>query len=511
MKTFALSNYIKHKIVKASVGLIAINMLSKVFGYGEKLLLAKYFGTGAQVDVYTAVLTLVLSFYYFFREVVEPSVLRVYLEKEKENKGEHWEVFNYGIRIIVSTTFVATLLIYIFPEKIIKLFASGFKGEQFVLATDLLRKMIVSCIFLSLSTLTSIILNARKYFVFPALGDLIFKLVIIVGLISIDPNQGISGIAIAVIIASLLKLVTHLVLLFNKVHFKKLNIIKATKHQILGLSLPLLAGVVFSQLSGILDNNFASNLQEGAIASISYAKKVIELPIVVLPYVLSIVIFPYFSELSLNGEVEKLRAFLGKTLYFLILLFLPLTLYFFCNGFNIIELIFKRGAFDAQSVLLTYKPFLIYTLGLLFFAIETVVVVYYFSLGDTKTPVIVGIVCVCINIVLTWLFIKYIGYLGIPLAYVIQKVIKNLWLLILKRNDFKVLTSYFQNKLFVFLVSITMYLILVLGLKKSVETVMPNIHGTILNLTTLSTSFIIPYFVYIFILWKYKALNQFKI
>lgn len=505
------SNTLKNKLFKASVGLISINLFAKVLGYGEKLLLAKYFGTGYQVDVYTVVITLIFSFFYFFREIVEPSILRIFLEKEKEENGEGWAIFNFGIRIILGLTIIVSVLIYAFPEKTIKIFASGFEGEKFLLAISLLRKTIISCIFLSLSTLTSIILNAKKYFVFPALGDLIFKLIIILGFLLIDLENGILGIGIAIVIASLLKLGLHLGLLYKNLSFSKLNVSKDSKAQMLRLSIPLLAGVIFSQCSGIIDNNFASKLQEGAISSISYAKKIIELPIVILPYVLSIVVFPFFSEFSIKNQTEKLHKLLTDTLYFLTILFLPLALYFVFNSYEIVELIFKRGAFDQNSVILTYKPLLIYSFGLVFFAIEAILVIYYFSQADTKTPVIIGIVCVCLNIVLTWVLIKKIGYLGIPLAYVIQKGIKNIWLLILKKEDLKLFLEIIKNKWMIYLIALSTYIGSIILMKFIFIDLIRIENNTFKNLSVLTGSFIIPFLVYASILWKGNLLKKLNI
>ncbi|MGV8094232.1 MAG: lipid II flippase MurJ [Mangrovibacterium sp.] len=71
---------------------------------------------------------------------------------------------------------------------------------------------------------------------------------------------------------------------------------------------------------------------------------------------------------------------------------------------------------------------------MVFFAIETILVIFYYANADTRTPVFVGMACVVLNILLTWGFIQLIGYTGIALAFVIQKMIKNLTLVYLLKN-----------------------------------------------------------------------------
>jgi len=511
MKKFAFKDTLTEKIVKASFGLVIINLLGKVFGYGEKLLLAKYFGTSYEVDVYTVVITIVFSFFYFFREVIEPGFLLVFTEKSESNKEtEKWSIFNFGLRIILFSTILLTFLIYLFPAETIKIFAPGFKAEKFILASKLLKTSILACVFLSVSTLTGIILNAQKKFVLPASGDLLFKIVIIVSFFVIDFKQSILPLGIVLIIASLSKLIIHLTGLFSKLSFKKIALVTKDKKRILKLSLPLLAGVIFSQLSGIIDNGFASQLQEGAIASISYAKKIIELPIVMLPYVLSVVLFPFFSELFIQKKIEKLHKVFTNSIVLIVILFLPLSIFFVLNNYEIVELIFKRGAFDEKSVNLTSSPLLIYSYGLLVFAIETILVIYYFSNANTKTPVVIGIVCVIINIVLTWLFIKRIGYLSIPLAYVIQKCIKCLWLVYLKKDDL-IRSEVIQKQILIFLVGLSSFIILGFSLKYLNQKILLFDNHTLDNLIKLSLSFVIPFGCYLFLLWKGKIINISKL
>ena len=70
----------------------------------------------------------------------------------------------------------------------------------------------------------------------------------------------------------------------------------------------------------------------------------------------------------------------------------------------------------------------------MFFAIETILVIYYYAIADTRTPVFVGMGCVVLNIILTWIFVNKIGYVAIAWAFVIQKIVKNFILLYLLKN-----------------------------------------------------------------------------
>lgn len=456
----------KNKILKSSAGLLMITLFVKIFGYVEKLVLANYYGTSYKVDVYTVILTLVLSLFFFFREIVEPGFLNVFLEaRSKGDEATAWGLFNKGVRIILVITITISIIAFFIPSCIINIFAPGFDGVKFMLSVKLVKIAISASIFLALSTLTNITLNGLKIFVLPASGELAFKGLIIVSMFFFYKEYGVLGAIIGIVIGSLGRLGVHLIKLYKRISFKKITIDSHYKKKFWLLTWPLLIGVSFSQISGLVDNIFASYLQEGAIAALSYAKKVVELPVVIFPYVLSIVVFPYFTQLKAEKQSEKLAGLLASLLKWITVSFLPIAAFLFIFANSLIEIIFQRGAFNAQSTLLTSQPLMIYSLGLVFFAIETILVIFYYANADTKTPVFVGIGCVMLHVLLTWLFISYMGYIGIALAYVMQKVIKNLILLYHVKHKISYTPKILLVFLFKLFVAIGSFIALVLLLK----------------------------------------------
>jgi murein biosynthesis integral membrane protein MurJ len=190
------------------------------------------------------------------------------------------------------------------------------------------------------------------------------------------------------------------------------------------LMLPLVIGIAFSQLSLIVGNIFASTLADGSISALSYSKKLVEMPIIVLPYALGVVIFPFFSELAISGEKESLLAMLMNTVKLLAFLFVPMAVGMIVLREPLVRLLFERGAFTSYSTHLTSVSLLYYALGLFSFAVEAVLVQFYFAMADTRTPVIVGVLCVLLNIMVTLVLISPLAHGGIALALTISKTVK---------------------------------------------------------------------------------------
>ena len=421
----------ENPVLRSSLAVVAITLLGKFIGYGEKITLAYYFGTSYKVDVYNLIFTIVLSVFLLVREIIEPPFLNPFL-KAIQKRDEHaaWGLFGFFFKWILIFTAIISGLACFFPQSIILVFAPGFNEEKRQLAVKLITIAFPACIFLSLSALTNITLNGLKYFAQPALAELAFKITVLAGLILLYQWFDIYAITAGIIVGALIKLLLHFLVLYRKISLHSLTAPPSYLQDAWTLSWPLLLGVSFSQASSLIDNLFASYLQEGAISALSYSKKIIDLPVLIFPYIVSIVAFPYFSELRAASKKDESAQLLVKCLSFIVIVFLPLSLFFYLFSIPIVELLFKRGAFDMQSVILTAQPLRYYAWGLVFFAVETVLVIFYFANSNTRTPVFTGILCVILNIFLTYLFIRLWGYYGIAIALVISKGLKNVILLL---------------------------------------------------------------------------------
>jgi len=431
-------NLYGNDIIRISLIVSFITCLIKLAGYIEKLLLAYNWGTSYEADVYNAVFTFIISIFVFFREIIEPGFLNVFL-KTKHESGEKkaWEVAYTIFWCILPLAVLISLILFFHPNFIIHLVLPGFSGERLDLSQDLMKIASLACVFLVISTLTNIILNAYKQFTMAVLGDLAFKLMIILFLLLFANKLGIFAAMYGFIIGSIVKLCIHIIPLLRKQKTVLFRLRSDYLKKIWIITWPLFIGIIFSQISSLTDNIFASYLQEGSISSLSYAKKIVELPVVIYPYVLSVILFPHFAQLHIEKDILTIKNLLRTTLKWIIIVFIPLTVITFLFSANMIGLIFQRGAFDTASTLLTAKPLAIYSFGMTAFAIETVLVITYFALSDTKTPILVGIICVIINIIITYILLQHIGYLGIAWGLVISKNLKIIILLYLLKNKFK--------------------------------------------------------------------------
>lgn len=431
------SNSSAGRIIRATGIVMGITVAAKLLGFVEKVILAYYFGTGIEVDAYLIAFSIPFTIFILSREVIEPAFLPTFMDCIKDgDEKAGWKLFRTVFNILFVLMIITTVIGIVGAPFLVSLFAPGFEGAKRALTVKLTRIVMPAAVFLGLSALTYITLNSYKRFTIPALGDLFFKGLAIGILVALYRIMGIAGLTIGVVAGALSRLAVHITGLWRKRGFYCFGFdLKYPPLKRMGrLMLPLILGIAFSQLSLIVDNIFASTLETGSVSSLAYAKKLVEMPVIVLPYALGIVIFPFFSELALSDEKKKLFEMLIHAVKLLAILFIPMAVGLIVLRGPVVSVLFERGAFDAHSTHLTASALLYYSLGLFGFAVEAILVQFYFSLSDTRTPIMVGICCVLLNILVTFILIKPLLHCGIALALTISKTVKVAVLYILVRR-----------------------------------------------------------------------------
>ncbi len=434
-------------IKRATLALIAITLGVKLLGFVEKQVIAYYFGADYRVDAFFVAWSIPFAFFLFIRELIEPAFLPLFVRLiDADEQGRANQLFAVSAAGIFAFTALATFIGWLTVDHLATWLAPGFALATQQVAAELMRVMILSVPILGLSALTSITLNGHRRFALPASGDLILKAAPILCALALASSLGIRSLAIGIVVGCVGRLLIHLVGLrheLKQVILSQSALIEPESRtdlrQMTLLMAPLLLGVAFSQISDLADNYFASQLEAGAVAARTYARKIADLPILLLPYALSIVTFPYFSSLASRGEWQRLDAFLARALRGLALIFAFLSVATILLAEPIITLLLERGAFDAHARELTAGPLRFYAAGLLAFAIEALLVPFYFALGDTRTPVVIGILGVALNIMLTAAWIGPLGVGGVAAALTVSKTFKVLLLAILLKRKGRIL------------------------------------------------------------------------
>jgi len=425
------SEPIGRRIIQATLLVTAITVGVKGLGFVEKLLLAYFFGTGMEVDAYLVAYGLPFSAYVVLREVVKPAFLPTFLRARGAAEGEGRRLFGIVGTVLLLLLGGLSLAGVLLADPLISLAAPGFAGQQRALAVRLVRLVMPALLFLGLSTLTTAALHARKRFVLPALGEASFRIGPIVLLLLAG---GVPAVALGTLLGAVGKVLVEGLGLGRYLRRIRpsLDLAFEPVRTVGRLAAPLLAALTLSLfVAPLVENAFASGEGVGAVAALAYARKIVETLTTILPYTLGLVLLPFSAEMAARRDSAGLARTLTAAVRALTLLFLPVTIGLMVLREPFVRLLFERGAFTAASTGLTAGPLFFYALALLPFALEVVVIQFFFARQDTLTPVIADVAAFALNVVLIWRLMPSLGLGGIALAAALAKgakVLALLWL-----------------------------------------------------------------------------------
>ena len=431
----------KTALGKAALGLSVIAVFAKVFGFVEKLIVAHFFGTEAQADVYFASMGIVLSAVFLIKELIYPSVLPVFAQTLKISFFASSDLFRKIFFRLLSILAVFAVIAVLFSDVITGTLLPGFSEDKKLLTSSLLRFLAPGCFFMCLMTFTQSILNCRKNFLKAALPETVFKLFIVLGLIVFVPVMDIYAVAVAVLVGSILAFIIQFVFIPESKAVLAYSVYNANDEysRVLKLMGPLVLGVVFSHISGLVDNMLASTLPTGQLSFLGYSKKLIDAILLVGPVALITVIYSQLSHLNAEGKLNEFKGLFIRALRLILFISIPAGVVLVMLRVPVVATLFERGKFTAQSTAGTSQALFIYATGLVTFAVETLVVYSFYALSNTKVPVRAGIFGVLLDIILAVTLIGPFGFAAIAWAFVFSKTVKVIILLLVMNRKFKFL------------------------------------------------------------------------
>ena len=115
---------------------------------------------------------------------------------------------------------------------------------------------------------------------------------------------------------------------------------------------------------------------------------------------------------------------------------------------EIISSLFGYGTFDEQSVKNSAKALFYFAIGLPAFSLIKVFSTFFFARHNTKIPFYISVVSVSLNIFISIIFFKEVGFIIIPIATTISSWFNAILLFIfLKTKNFFSLNFMFINKI----------------------------------------------------------------
>jgi putative peptidoglycan lipid II flippase len=395
-------------------------MLSRVLGLARELIFAGLFGAGRGMDAFlTAFRAPNLLRDLFAEGALSTAFVTVFSQRiATEGEGSAWRLASKMATLTTVFMSLLSLLGVIFAAELIGFLAPGFPAEKAALTIQLTRIMYPFILLVSLAALVMGMLNAVNRFTAPALASSFFNIGSIAGGVAfgwlIDPAFGeraLIGLSLGTLLGGLLQLGVQLPGL-RQAGFRfvmDFNWRDPGVRRVLILMLPAVIAASAVQINVMVNSIFASYLGDGPVSWLSYAFRLMQLPLGVFGVAVATVTLPVVSRASALGDMGRFRSTLAKAMRLAVFLTLPSAVGLIVLAEPIIALIYQRGKFLDTDSLHTAEALQFYAIGLVGYSCIKVLSPAFYAIDRKWTPMTVSFCSIGLNLGLNWLFIFKLG------------------------------------------------------------------------------------------------------
>ena len=423
-------------VARASAIMIGTLVASRVLGWLRLSVLGATFGGSPDLDAFIAAFKIPDAIFGLLVAGALASafipVFTGYLARERED--EAWHVASSVLNALLVLLVAFSAVMWLLAPIVVPTFVTRFSDPgQISLTVDLTRLMLLSPIFMGLSSLTTGILNSYRQFLSGATAPIVYNLVIILFTLFGSPFLGIHAAALGVVVGALVMWLVQLPeLTFRRTRYSvSLDLAHPGVRDVLRLAGPRTLALGAVQIVFFVDTFLASGMSTGSLVALNYAFQLLMLPLGVFSIAISAAIFPTLSHFASLGQVNRMRDAVQQGIRWILFLTLPTAILMIVLRRPIVNLLFQYGNFGPAERELTQAAFLFYSLGLAGHALIQILARAYFAARDTTTPLALTLISIGLNVVLDVLLAEPLGINGLALANSVATLVEAALLLML--------------------------------------------------------------------------------
>jgi len=399
-------------------------IVSKVLSFLSEMIIANYLGTSMYADAYSMISGIHAVVYPMLGIGIWSIFLPEYKKMNtKKNKNEINAFSNKIITLFIIISLFISIIIFVFSRQIINLVSPGFSSETKNIASLLLRIYSPYFAFSIVSSIYAAMLQSNDKFFGSQIREVVSYLpIIIIGPI-LYKYIGVYGFAISLIIGGIFRLLVQIPFVDWGYKYKIDFNLKTTKVKQLIKKIPsVLVSSATDQIHTLVDKIMASSLTVGSVASLNYGSKLINVVNGILTNSIATVLYPKMAELIGKNKIKEANHLLKTVLITIAILIVPCMIIGILFSNNIVSLIYKRGSFDSQSVLMTSSVFVGYLLGIYFIGVKSFIDKFLYALNKNNYVMKLSIFNIIFNIILNAILMKSIGLSGLAYATSISSI-----------------------------------------------------------------------------------------
>jgi len=447
-------------ITAAAYVLAVSSIISAMLGLLRDRLLAGRLGAGEELDIYFAAFRIPnLVYGLLVSGGIIAAFLPVFSQYMLKDKEEAWKLTSNSLNVFLLVSIIICGLLCIFAPFLVKFVVPGFSPENRELTVLLTRIMFLSPIFFGVSNIFASILQYYNHFIIFALSPIFYNLGIIFGIIVLAPRFGVIGLAIGVVIGALFHWLIQVPgAVMSGFRYKPIfNLKSRGLRKIVRLMIPRTINSFATHFNLIVVTAIASTLGVGNISIFNFSEHLRSMPIHIVGASFAVASYPFLARAWANRQKEKFLSSISVTFRQTMFLAIPISFLLFLLRGQIVRIFLGVGKFNWIDTRLTAACLGLFVIGIFAFCLIPFLARVFYSLHNTKTPLLISLITLPISVSFSFLFvwllkfdnifyrffanilnledIENIAVIGLPLAVSLAAIFQTILLLLfLKRR-----------------------------------------------------------------------------
>ena len=410
---------IKLSVSNAAVLLMGATFFGQLLGFlRTKLVNANFPIYGPHsTDAYFAAFNIPDFFFFTLSAGALGVALLPVLSDRLHAKGSKsvWEISVSLMNLLAIVMFVIGVLTIIFANQLIRyIVAPHLPPSDIDTAANIMRLLAFNPLLFTISGILTSVQQAFGKFFFYAIAPLFYNTSIIISIFVFKHNIGIVGLGIGALIGAIIQLLIVILGAYNSNFHWSFHIRWRNKdfRTVLKNLPPRSLDQGMDQVEAIVETHIASGLGVGSITNYNNAYILSTAPILLLGTAISTAAFPRLTSRLSQKRPDLFRKDFLKIVRVMIWLSAPIVVVsYYCRGY-LARLIYTQGN---QQISMIFGAL---TIAIFFGIMYSIISRWFYAHKDTKTPLIVSVFTILLNVVLAILLSNphNYGVVGLALA-----------------------------------------------------------------------------------------------
>ena len=417
--------------MRTSYILMIVTIISKVFGLLREKTLAYFFGLSVVADAFLIAFQIPMAFTNVISGATANGFIPMYNQAIEKNNKEYADRFTASFtNLIFLITGIIPIILVIFAKQLVVLMAPGFEGEKLSLSIFMTRMGLLSLSVTSMMSVFKAYLQIKRRFVVSVVHAILQNL-LMMGFMYFAYKNGYNYLGIGILISFIFQYIIFFPYLKKEGYRHKILIDFKDPHlkMMMSMILPIIVSTSVIELNFMISKAPAPDIESG-VSILNYAYKIQGFVTGIVITSVITAVYPQMARHASLNNYEDLKKSTLMGLSTIMFLVIPATVGLFIFAGPIVEILFVGGKFTVEDAMKTKPVLALYAIGLIGIGLREIISRVFYTLDDSKTPVINSVLMVAINTILSLIPAKSRGVEGLALATSVSPILGGILLIL---------------------------------------------------------------------------------